>query len=60
MTDKNRNKLRVIVEAELHKIATPPKLMLYNDMISWALENIDVHTRRIINHQKVIVGYFRP
>ena len=34
--------------------------MSYNDMISWALENVDVKTRSIINHQKVIVGSFRP
>jgi hypothetical protein len=28
-------------------------------MISWALENINVQTRSITNHQKVIVGSFR-
>jgi hypothetical protein len=32
--------------------------MSYNDMINWALENIDVQTRSIINHQKVFVGSF--
>jgi hypothetical protein len=59
-TDKLGTKLRVIAEAELHKIATRPKLMPYNDMINWALENTDVQTRSIINHQKVVVGSFRP
>jgi hypothetical protein len=59
-TDKLGTKLRVIAESELHKIATRPKLMPYNDMISWALENTDVQTRSIINHQKVVVGSFRP
>ena len=28
-------------------------------MISWALDNIDVQTRSILNHQKVVVGSFR-
>jgi hypothetical protein len=58
--DNTGTKLKFIAEAELHKIATPPKLMLYNDMISWALENTDVHTRKILNHQKVAVCSFRP
>jgi hypothetical protein len=59
-TDKTGTKLRVIAEAELHKIATRPKLMPYNDMINWALVNTDVQTRSIINHQKVVIGSFRP
>ena len=29
-------------------------------MISWALENIDIPTRRILNDQAVIIGSFRP
>jgi hypothetical protein len=33
--------------------------MPYDDMISWALENIDVQTRSIFNHQKVVVGSIR-
>ena len=33
------NKLRDIAESELHKIATRPRLMTYNDMISSALEH---------------------
>ena len=36
------NKLRDIAESELHKVATRPRLMTYNDMISWALERTDV------------------
>ena len=35
-------KIRHVAQSELHKIATQHRLMLYNDMISWALENIDV------------------
>jgi hypothetical protein len=34
--------------------------MPYNDMISWALENVDVQTRSIYNYQKVVFGSFRP
>ena len=36
------NKLQDIADSELHKIATEPRLMPYNDMISWSLERIDV------------------
>jgi len=34
--------------------------MPYNDIIDWALENIDVSTRSVHNSQKVVVGSFRP
>jgi hypothetical protein len=34
--------------------------MPYNDMIGWALENVDIQTRSIYNSQKVVVGSFRP
>jgi t-SNARE complex subunit (syntaxin) len=59
-TDKTENKLKDIAEVELHKIATRSKLMPYNDMINWALMNTDVQTRSIMNHQKVVIGSFRP
>jgi hypothetical protein len=36
------NKLWDIAESELHKVATRPRLLTYNDMISWALERADV------------------
>jgi hypothetical protein len=32
------NKLRDVAESELHKVATQPRLLTYNDMINWALE----------------------
>jgi hypothetical protein len=32
--------------------------MPYNDMIGWALENVDVQTKSIFNSQKVVVGSF--
>ena len=34
----SENKLRDIAESKLHKVATCPRLMTYNDMISWDLE----------------------
>jgi hypothetical protein len=59
--DTHEVKLRYIAHSELvHKIASRLRLMLYNDMISWALENIDIKTRSIINHHKVFIGSFRP
>jgi hypothetical protein len=58
--DKTGTKLRVIEEVELHKIATCPKFMPYNDMINYALVNTNVQFRSIMNHQKVIIGSFRP
>jgi hypothetical protein len=58
--DTHEAKLRYIAQSELHKIVARPRLMPYNDMISWALENVDVQTRSIFNSQKVVVGSFRP
>jgi hypothetical protein len=34
--------------------------MAYNDMISWALDKVDIPTRRILNDQGAIIGSFRP
>jgi hypothetical protein len=34
--------------------------MPYTDMISWALEHVDIPTRTIYSHQKTIVDSFRP
>jgi hypothetical protein len=53
-------KLRLVAQSELHKIVARPKILPYNDMISWALEHVDIQTRSIINHQKTFVGSFRP
>jgi hypothetical protein len=52
--------LRHIAQSELHKIVARPRIMPYNDMISWALEHVDIQTRSIINHQQVSIGSFRP
>ena len=56
----SENHFQDIVESDLHKITVHPRLMAYNDMISWALEKVDILTRSILNDQGVIVGSFRP
>ena len=37
-----------------------PRLLPYNDMVGWALENVDIPTRTIFNSQKATVGSFQP
>jgi hypothetical protein len=59
-TEALATKYKIVSQSELHKIATRPRLLPYNDMISWALENVDIPTRTIFNSQKVAVGSFRP
>jgi hypothetical protein len=58
-TENQETKLKYISQSELHKIATRPRLIPYNDVIGWALSNVDVTTRTIYNSQKVVVGSFR-
>jgi hypothetical protein len=58
--ETHATKLRDIAQLELHKIVARSRLMLYNDMIGWAMENVDIQTMSIYNSQKVVVGYFRP
>jgi hypothetical protein len=60
VTETHATKLRDIAESEIQKIATWMRLMPYNNMIGWALENVDISTRSICNSQKVVVGSFRP
>ena len=57
-TKTQATKYKTIAQLELHKIATWPRLMPYNDMISWALENVDLSTKNICNLQKFVVGSF--
>jgi hypothetical protein len=56
----SENHLRDIAESELHKIATRPRLMPYNDMVSWALDKVDILMRSILNDQGAIIHSFRP
>jgi hypothetical protein len=54
------NHFQDIGESELHKVAAHPQLLAYNDIISWALEKVDILMRSILNNQGVIVSSFRP
>jgi hypothetical protein len=60
MNDTHEAKLRYILHSELHKISTWLRLVFYNDMIGWALENINVQNRSIFNSKRVVFGYFQP
>ena len=53
-------KYKIVSQSELPKIATRPILMPYNDMIGWALENVDIPTTTIFNSKKVVIGSLRP
>jgi len=53
-------KLRLVAKSELHKVVARLRTMPYNDMISWALDHIDIQARSIFSHQKTFVGSFRP
>jgi hypothetical protein len=56
----SKNHFWDIAESELHKIVARLRLMAYTDMISWALDKVDIPTRTIINEQGAIIGSFRP
>jgi hypothetical protein len=58
--DDMTTKYKIVVQAEMHKVAARPRLLPYYDMIRWALDHVDIPTRTIISEQKVIVGTFRP
>jgi hypothetical protein len=58
--DDMTTKYKIVVQAEMHKVAAKPRLLPYYDMIRWALDHVDIPSRTIINEQKVIVGTFRP
>jgi len=59
VTKTHVTKLRDIAKSDIHKMVAQPRLMLYNDMIGWALENVNVSTMSICNSQKVVFGSFR-
>jgi hypothetical protein len=60
VTETQDTKYKYVSQSELHKISVRPRLVIYNDMIGWALQNVDISTRSIRNSQKVVVGSFRP
>jgi hypothetical protein len=53
-------KYKIVVQAEMHKIAARPRLLPYYDMIRWVLNHVDIWTRTIISEQQVTIETFRP
>jgi hypothetical protein len=53
-------KYKIVIQAQIHKVAASPCLLPYYDMIQWALDHVDLPTRTIINEQKITIGTFRP
>jgi hypothetical protein len=53
-------KYKIVVQAQMHKVAARPRLLPYYDMIRWALDHVDIPTRTIVNEQRVTIGTFRP
>jgi hypothetical protein len=58
--DDLATRYKIVIQAEMHKIAARPRLLPYYDMIRWALDHVDIPTRTIISEQKVTIGTFRP
>ena len=59
VTETYVTKLRDIAESEIQNIVAWTRFMPYNNMIGWALENVNISTRSICNSHKVVVGSFR-
>jgi hypothetical protein len=51
-------KLRHVAKSELHRVFCQLKLISYINMISWALEHMDIPTGTICSHQKTIINSF--
>jgi hypothetical protein len=58
--DDMTTKYKIVIQAEMQKVAARPHLLPYYEMIRWVLDHVDIPTRTIINEKKVIVGTFRP
>jgi hypothetical protein len=52
------NNIKEVAKSELHKVATRRKLLLYMDMIRWAMDHVDILIKTIYSHWKTIVGSF--
>jgi hypothetical protein len=59
-TNEMTTKYKIVVQAEMHKVAARPHLLPYYDMIRWALDNAGIPTITIISEQGVTIGTFRP
>jgi hypothetical protein len=53
-------KYKIVIQAQMHKVAARPRLLPYYDMIRWALDHVDIPTITIVNEQRVTIGTFRP
>jgi hypothetical protein len=54
--DSNKNekddlitKYKIVIQAQMHKVAARPGLLPYYDMVWWVLDHVDIPTRTIIN-----------
>jgi hypothetical protein len=47
----SENHLWDIAESELHKVVAHPRLVAYIEMVSWALDKVDIPTRSIQNEK---------
>jgi hypothetical protein len=59
-TNDMTTKYKIVIQAEMHKVAARPHLLPYYDMIRWALDHVDIPTRTIISEKGVTVGTFIP
>jgi hypothetical protein len=57
--DDLTTKYKIVVQAQMHKVAARPRLLPYYDMVWWALDHVDIPTRTIVNEQRVTIGTFR-
>jgi hypothetical protein len=55
-TETLATKYKIVAQSELHKIATRPSLLPYNDMIGWALENVDIRPGPSSIHKRPQLG----
>jgi hypothetical protein len=53
-------KYKIIIQAEMHKVAARPRLLPYYDMVRWTLDHVDIPTITIVSEHWVTIGTFRP
>ena len=58
--DDITTKYKIVIQSGMHKVEAMPWLLLYYDMVRWALDHVDIPTRTIMNEKKVTIGTFRP
>jgi hypothetical protein len=49
--DDLNTKYKIVVQSRMHRVAARPRFLPYYDMIRWALDNVDIPTRTIMNGQ---------